>query len=741
MQKLTHEIYCFDEFQLDLTRGSLFRGAVELKLRPKSFDVLKYLTENPGRLISKDELIEAVWNGTAVTDDSLVQCLKDIRRALGDQSQTIIKTVPRRGYIFEKEVSENGLGVYIEETSGVHLVIEESEEKNLQEANETYLSVSTKAESTLVSLVSIIKQHKRAAILTSLALIVGVIAATAWRINLNKNNGGNSPPMSVSVFQDFEVKSLSHVGNIVNNAISPEGKYVVYTTNDAGRESVWLRQIATDSTQQLVPPSEARYYGLTFSPDGEYIFYLRAENSNRNYGILYRIPSPLGGIPKKIAEDLEWCPTFSPDGRHMAFLRAPHSKNESQIMIADADGANERLLALRPLNEGYDFPVWSPDGQTIAASAGSVELGDSFREVVAVNVADGTERKLTTRKWYWTGTLAWLADGSGLIMSANPEKTVLPNQLWLLSYPSGEVLRITNDSNNYTYLSFTRDSRTLLAGHVKLLTHIWIAPEGDSARAHRVTSGLGEYRDVRWTPDEKLLVAAFGGSQMDIWLREANGDAPAKQLTANAGGNGGASMSPDGRYIAFDSDRAGDLHVWRMDADGGNPVQMTNGGGEKFAKISPDGRWIVYTSYPNWSLWKISIEGGEAVKISNDYAREHAFSPDGKWIAYTMLENDKYRWALMPFEGSLPVKKFEIPQHAGQMQMVRFSPDSRAILFISTTEGVSNIWQQPIDGSPPQQVTNFRSDRIFSYDWSDNGKQLAVIRGAWTADMVLLVQK
>ena len=131
MQKPVHQIYSFDEFTLDLTRGSLLHGTEEIKLRPKSFEVLKYLAENGGRLITKDELIEAVWLETAVTDDSLVQCLKDIRHALNDRSQAFIKTVPRRGYIFEKEVSENNAAViYTEETAGVHLGIEEVEEAN-----------------------------------------------------------------------------------------------------------------------------------------------------------------------------------------------------------------------------------------------------------------------------------------------------------------------------------------------------------------------------------------------------------------------------------------------------------------------------------------------------------------------------------------------------------------------------------------------------------------------------------
>ncbi len=171
MQKLAHEIYSFDEFKLDLTRGALFRGLDELKLRPKSFEVLKYLTENQGRLISKDELIEAVWHETAVTDDSLVQCLKDIRHALGDDTQQIIKTVPRRGYIFESEVSENGAFVFAEETAGVHLVIEETHETNAhagETSGQRKLAVGPR------SLIGAVKRHKLAtAFALSTVVLVG----------------------------------------------------------------------------------------------------------------------------------------------------------------------------------------------------------------------------------------------------------------------------------------------------------------------------------------------------------------------------------------------------------------------------------------------------------------------------------------------------------------------------------------------------------------------------------------
>ena len=129
MQKLQHQTLSFGDFTLDLTRGCLLRGEEEVKLRPKSFEVLRHLVENSGRLVSKDELIKAVWPDTAVTDDSLVQCLIEIRRALADDSHGYIKTVPRRGYVFEAEVVKHDPAgrdvVYVEEVEGVRVAFEE----------------------------------------------------------------------------------------------------------------------------------------------------------------------------------------------------------------------------------------------------------------------------------------------------------------------------------------------------------------------------------------------------------------------------------------------------------------------------------------------------------------------------------------------------------------------------------------------------------------------------------------
>lgn len=177
MERLSPKTLSFDVFRLDLTRGCLSRDNQEIKLPPKPFQALKYLVENPGRLISKAELIQTIWPDTAVTDDSLVQCLMEVRRALGDDAQLIVKTVPRRGYIFDREVRDNGTTspmTYTEETASVQVVIEESEETN--EETRSQRGEKLHGSSRNSSLVNAIKRHKTATAMVLVAVTTAVLA-------------------------------------------------------------------------------------------------------------------------------------------------------------------------------------------------------------------------------------------------------------------------------------------------------------------------------------------------------------------------------------------------------------------------------------------------------------------------------------------------------------------------------------------------------------------------------------
>ena len=136
-------------------------------------------------------------------------------------------------------------------------------------------------------------------------------------------------------------------------------------------------------------------------------------------------------------------------------------------------------------------------------------------------------------------------------------------------------------------------------------------------------------------------------------------------------------------------------------------------------------------------LRKVPIDGGESVQLTDYSAASPSVSPDGKQIACGYIDEVKKRWsiAIISIRGGPPIKTFEISPLQSRFQ---WSPDGRALLYTQTRDGVTNIWSQPIDGGPPKQMTDFKSDRIFRFSWSRDGKQLVLARGSVSSDVVLI---
>ena len=180
-----------------------------------------------------------------------------------------------------------------------------------------------------------------------------------------------------------------------------------------------------------------------------------------------------------------------------------------------------------------------------------------------------------------------------------------------------------------------------------------------------------------------------------------------------------------------------------MDADGGNPKQLTDGPVDNSPQSSPDSRWVVFVSRRSGSerLWKVSIDGGEPVRLTDKLTRAPTVSPDGRLIACVYREdqvNTPTRVAIIPFAGGDPDKLLDIPQSFTNVPGLHWMPDGRSLAFINTISGVSNIWSLPLDGSAPKQLTDFKTDRIFWFDFSRDGKQLALSRGTLTSDVILI---
>jgi serine/threonine protein kinase len=568
-----------------------------------------------------------------------------------------------------------------------------------------------------------------------LLLMVLIVGLAFWGVLRWAQRGSPNP------FQTMQVTRLTNTGKSIDAVISPDGKYIVHVMDDAGQQSLWVKHIPTASNVQIVAPSEAQYWGLTFSRDSNYVYYVIWEKNSP--GTLYQVPV-LGGTSRRLLASVYSPITFSPDGKRFAFIRRHQSLGETVLMVADADGSKEQILAMRKSPEVFSLvgPSWSPDGKLLVCSTGSYE-GGFHSNLVEVRANDGVEKPIISQKWFFIERIAWLRDGDGLVITAS-EQPFSSYQIWHIAYPGGEARRITNDLNTYLDVSLTADSSALVTVQADRLSNIWVAPGGEASRATQITSGVGQQYGLSWTPDGRIVYASVTSGNLDIWIMNADGTNQ-KQLTVDPHVDREPSVSPDGRYIVFASNRAGNFNIWKMEIDGSNTRQLTSGSDEQFPQFSPDGQWIVYQGFVSGvpTLWKIPAGSGASVQLTDKFSNWPVISPDGKLIACSYREEADSSWkvAVIPFAGGRPVKLFEIPMLSLPMlfwQRVRWSSDGRTLTYIDNRGGVSNIWSQPLDGSPPKQLTDFKSDRILNFDWSRDGKQLACIRGLMTSDAVLI---
>jgi Tol biopolymer transport system component/DNA-binding winged helix-turn-helix (wHTH) protein len=730
--------YEFGPFRVDTLKRRLLREGHPVPLTPKAFDTLIVLVEHSRQDLEKEDLIEAVWPETAVEENNLTQNIYALRKALGDSANEsrYILTIPGWGYRFVadvREVSGCETELVAHERTRTRIVIEDPEDLAPQQttpaANDGSATMGTaRNASVALGLVG----GKRTAILALLIIATAVIVFVIFKPqkNISQDGAGEKSPAG---FLKFDKTSLTGYIDARRTAISPDGRYVIYSVHEAGRDSLWLRQVAIASSQQIIAPADVRYFGLAFSPDGNFVYYIRSEK-DEPLRVLYRMPA-LGGVSKRLLSDVEDSITFSPDGKRIAFTRTSQAEDVSTLMIASADGTQEQRLAVHNLLNQFGSPSWSPDGKLIACTVGTAHTGSNEMGLVEVDAESGTERPITSKKWEYILMAKWLTDGGGLLMIAR-EQGSNSNRIWHLSYPNADARSVTDDSDYYLDLSLALDSMTLAAVHARSNSNIWIVPEGDTSRAYQTVHAYG---GLSWTPDGRIVYASLAGGNWDIWIMNADGSGQ-KQLTADAGRNASPAVSPDGRSIVFVSDRSGMFHIWRMNIDGTAPVQLTNGNGENVPTISPDGKWVVYTSVSDWTLWRVPINAGEPVKLTDGNSRWPSVSPNGRWIAYFRVEaspNPECKVAVIPFEGGQPIKIFDSSQRVPTALDVRWTLDGKFLTYAVDGNYASNIWIQSLDGGLPKQLTRFASEDIFSSAWSPDGKQLACVRGSATRDVVL----
>lgn len=539
-------------------------------------------------------------------------------------------------------------------------------------------------------------------------------------------------------FEKFTIENVSNNGHISQAAISPDGKYLLQALDEGGKQSLWLRHIPTSTNKEVVPPALTRYEGLNFSPDGNYIYFLRRDEENESESRLYSA-SVLGGAPRVVVDDVDSPISFSPDGQHFVFLRELHNTSNWDLLMAKIDGTIERpIFSNRPIASDSRVPAWSPDGKSIVISVVQ-PAKDAVSAFLTVDAATGQDRMVapsTNRIFY---APAWMPGGNALITTSSQlDVGRMQSQIGFLTFPAGDYRALTADTNNYSRVGVSNDGKTIVAIQSKVRFSLSIAPAGDPDQLHTIplaTQILPWRWD--WMADGRLLLPQAGA------LKAVAADGTESTLFADAKHiPDQAAVCGAGQVIVFRQvGRSGGFsaNLWRMDLNGTNQKQLTTGLNDQEPACNADGRWVYYLdNVENRYVKRVSVDGGSPETVVKSSVDTFALSPSGKEIASFEVRQLDHKLMLRIEDVETHQMAYsDIDQRALQDNFA-FAPDGKGIVYVVREKGVDNLWLQPLDGKPHRQLTHFKKDTFFRFAFSPDGSKIAMECGEVESDVVML---
>lgn len=734
------QVFSFAGFELDAAHRSLQCDGKPVALHAKAFDLLAFLVANAGKVVSRDEILDAVWAGQFVEESNLTVQISALRKILGESKNTphFLVTIPGKGYKFVADVG-NGKKLVVERHKISHLVVEEEIEETENQTNRlkvTPLDVKPKA----------IAPQGATLNFYAVAAVVSVLLIGAFGYWIYQRNSRQQSFASgwIEPTQALKPQQLTTNGKVSLAALSPDGNHFAYTVGQTDKPSLWYANTNGKQQIQIRPPEAGTYFGLTFAPDGSEIYYVAGDEKNQQ-GALFRI-AVLGNAPQKVLSNIESPVTFSPDGKQLAFVRFSLKRKLSILVIADsADGANEKELATRPIEKRFTQrgASWSPDGKFIAVGAVS-GTPVSDEQVFLVNAQDGTTEKFGATTFQQVRRIAWLKDGSGLYVNAVEKDVWDDRHLWLIEYPNGNTHKVTQDLFHYgmASLSLSNDGAKVLSVSSTKICNIFVSPAQSLALGKKISANslgkLAGSNGLAWTADGKIVYGAFFDKSRTLWVMDADG-ANARQLTSPGFLDRIPNVAKDNRYVVFSSTRGGSWNIWHIGLDDGELKQLTTGENLR-SSVTPDGRYVLYTARGEegfFSIWKVSIDGGEPVRLTNRSSGYPRISPDGKMFAcsYNRADGEKSQLTVFPIDGGEPLYSFDVPPQTSFDVGIRWTPDGQSLVY---RDFGPNLWQQRLTGGEPEKILEFPDEVIYSFDWSSDGQQFAVAHGEDVRDVVLI---
>ena len=543
-------------------------------------------------------------------------------------------------------------------------------------------------------------------------------------------------------FQQPQIARVTTDGVAERASLSPDGKFVAYTVRADGGLSVWLRNMSETAPVRIAGPFDAEIPMIDFARNGADVVFTTVKTNEPENGDVH-VFSVQGGGLKTLLTRASGPTTVSNDESRIVFLRANPQNGTDELLVRNVDGTGERVIAARHYPDRFAWsarPVWSPDGRRIAcAIAGTDQAGFRFALAV-VDAGDGSMRVLDSPRWQEIDQITWMRDSKRVLLSGQVVDSSF-HQVWYVPLGRGEPARITNDLNDYTGLGLSADAADLVSVQTQSIINIYSLRRDDPNNPVQITRGGGRYFDVAAGREGEVFYASDATGVANIWSIGETGAGP-RQLTAQLARSYSPAVSPDGKTIAFHSNRGGSWNIWKMDRDGRNPVQLTRDARDSnWPQFTPDGKFIVYHHTGEKvlsTIWKVPVEGGAPMPLIGRESMYPAMAPDGKMACWINDQPGKPLWKIVVFrpDGGV-LRTFGFEGNVMPSPRLRWTPESDAITYIDRRSGVSNVWIQPLDGRPARQLTSFTWGQIYSFDWTPDGR-LVYSRGMTTSDVVLI---
>jgi Tol biopolymer transport system component len=522
-------------------------------------------------------------------------------------------------------------------------------------------------------------------------------------------------------FGSVHFSKFSNTGSAQDVAISPDGQFVLYPLSHGEKESLHLRSVVNRTELEILPAGPG-FHGLTFSPDGREIYLVRSDEKDPFFKYLYSMPISRGEVRKRVS-DIDSPVSFSPDGSQFVYEHCLQPKNDIELKIADIHGSGERLLATLHDASGFLFqpgPSWSPDGKTIAVPA--LEAGARrVWTLFSVSVKDGSLKRLYSSPDR-IGRPVWFRSGSTIVF---PHR----KQLWSISFPGAEVRQFSQDSINYgDALDVTRNGQIIVAMAGTVTSNVWVAQMPNLTEVQQLTFGHVPIVSVSEAFDGKLLTVGADGIPLMM-------DSDGSQSARFADVTNASSIIPCGHYVILELQGRDLPTLVRLNRDGTHISEVATG--HLSSPIcSADGQFVFYiTTEQPQKIWRVPIDAGKPQEIADvegtQVTGDLAMSSDGKLLAYPHTQygrvpSDGWSVAVISATGGWKIR--DLPQ-AAAIGNLHWSNDGNSLQYTLSTDGATNVWQQPISGGKAKQLTKFGSGQIFSFNWTSDHRKLLLLRG------------